>query len=145
MSEKNIFFTKIFQAFANNNNLVDKDLFHHFIAYTDSVKYDPNEVDYNGLYDLINIARKNGDYLVIESEIPIKSGNIALVYNAKLNGKNVNIRNIDGPLGVMGRTSDNKLIKEVIGWVPDEDLESGLIKTYKWIDEQIQLGLKDAA
>jgi nucleoside-diphosphate-sugar epimerase len=64
---------------------------------------------------------------------------------ALLNGKNVDIRNIDGPRGVMGRNSDNKLIKEVIGWVPDEDLESGLIKTYKWIDEQIQLGLKDAA
>jgi len=62
-----------------------------------------------------------------------------------LNGKNVEIRNIDGPRGVMGRNSDNKLIKEVIGWTPDEDLESGLIKTYKWIDEQIQLGLKDAA
>lgn len=64
---------------------------------------------------------------------------------ALLNGKNVDIRNIDGPRGVMGRNSDNKLIKEVIGWTPDEDLESGLIKTYKWIDEQIQLGLKDAA
>ena len=62
-----------------------------------------------------------------------------------LNGKNVEIRNIDGPRGVMGRNSDNKLIKEVIGWTPDEDLESGLIKTYKWIDEKIQLGLKDAA
>jgi len=67
MSEKNIFFTKIFQAFAN-------------------------KVDYNGLYDLINIARKNGDELFIESETPIKSGNIALVYNAKLNGKNVIIK-----------------------------------------------------
>jgi GDP-D-mannose 3', 5'-epimerase len=64
---------------------------------------------------------------------------------ALLNGKNVDIRNIDGPRGVMGRNSDNKLIKEVIGWTPDEDVESGLIKTYKWIDEQIQLGLKDAA
>ena len=64
---------------------------------------------------------------------------------ALLNGKNVDIRNIEGPRGVMGRNSDNKLIKEVIGWVPDEDLETGLIKTYKWIDEQIQLGLKDAA
>jgi nucleoside-diphosphate-sugar epimerase len=64
---------------------------------------------------------------------------------AKLNGKNVNIRNVDGPRGVMGRNSDNRLIKEVINWAPDEDLESGLIKTYKWIDEQIQLGLKDAA
>lgn len=64
---------------------------------------------------------------------------------AKLNGKNVSIRNVDGPRGVMGRNSDNRLIKEVINWAPDEDLESGLIKTYKWIDEQIQLGLKDAA
>ena len=92
MADKNIFFTKIFQAFANNNNLVDKDLFHHFITYTDNVKYNTNEIDYNGLYDLINIARKNGDELLIESETPIKSGNIALVYNGKLNGKNVIIK-----------------------------------------------------
>jgi nucleoside-diphosphate-sugar epimerase len=62
---------------------------------------------------------------------------------AKLNGKNVSIRNVDGPRGVMGRTSDNKLIKEVIGWAPDEDLESGLIKTYSWIKEQIANGIKD--
>jgi predicted unusual protein kinase regulating ubiquinone biosynthesis (AarF/ABC1/UbiB family) len=92
MADKNIFYTKILQAFANNNNLVDKELFHHFISYTDNVKYSTNEIDYNGLYDLINIARKNGDNLSIESEIPIKSGNIALVYNGKLNGKNVIIK-----------------------------------------------------
>ena len=92
MSDKNIFFTKIFQAFANNNNLVDKDLFHHFITYTDNVKYNTTEIDYSGLYDLINIARKNNDDLSIESETPIKSGNIALVYNGKLNGKNVIIK-----------------------------------------------------
>lgn len=92
MSSKNIFFTKIFQAFANNNNLVDKELFHHFITYTDNVTYNANEIDYNGLYDLINIARKNNDNLSIESETPIKSGNIALVYNGKLNGKNVIIK-----------------------------------------------------
>ena len=92
MSEKNLFFTKIFQAFANNNNLVDKELFHHFITYTDNVTYNTNEIDYNGLYDLINIARKNGDDLSIEDDTPIKSGNIALVYNGKLNGKNVIIK-----------------------------------------------------
>jgi nucleoside-diphosphate-sugar epimerase len=62
---------------------------------------------------------------------------------AKLNGKNLSIRNIDGPIGVMGRNSDNKLISETIGWTPDEDLESGLVKTYNWINEQIQLGIKD--
>jgi nucleoside-diphosphate-sugar epimerase len=62
---------------------------------------------------------------------------------ALLNGKNVYIRNVDGPRGVMGRNSDNRLIKEVIGWAPDEDLESGLIKTYDWIQNQINLGAKD--
>jgi len=62
---------------------------------------------------------------------------------AKLNGKNVSIRNIDGPRGVMGRNSDNKLISETIDWTPDEDLESGLIKTYNWINEQIKLNKQD--
>lgn len=92
MSEKNIFFTKIFQAFANSNNLVDKELFHHFVTYTDNVKYDISEIEYNGLYNLINIARSNGDELSIDSETPIKSGNIALVYTGKLNGRNVIIK-----------------------------------------------------
>ena len=62
---------------------------------------------------------------------------------AKLNGKNVSIRNIDGPRGVMGRNSDNKLISEKINWAPDEDLETGLIKTYTWIQSQIIQGAKD--
>ena len=92
MSEKNIFFTKIFQAFANSNNLVDNELFHHFVTYTDNVKYDISEIDYNGLYDLINIARNNGDEFSIDSETPIKSGNIALVYTGKLNGQNIIIK-----------------------------------------------------
>ena len=92
LAEKNIFFIKIFQAFANNNNVMDKELFNYFIQYTDRVTYDTTEIDYNGLYDLINIARTNGDELVIENEKPIKSGNIALVYNGRLNGKRIIIK-----------------------------------------------------
>ena len=92
LSEKNIFFIKIFQAFANNNNVMDKDLFNYFIQYTDKVTYDTTEIDYSGLYDLINIARANGDELLIDSEQPIKSGNIALVYNGRLNGKRIIVK-----------------------------------------------------
>ena len=62
---------------------------------------------------------------------------------AKLVGKEVKIKNIDGPLGVMGRNSDNKLIKEKLDWAPGEDLETGLIHTYKWINEQLEKGLED--
>jgi nucleoside-diphosphate-sugar epimerase len=56
---------------------------------------------------------------------------------AKLAGKNLSIRNIDGPVGVMGRNSDNKLIKEMLGWAPQDNLEQGLTNTYNWIKSSI--------
>lgn len=62
---------------------------------------------------------------------------------AERSNKRVTIKNIDGPRGVMGRTSDNKMIKEKIDWAPDEDLETGIDKTYSWILGQIESGLKD--
>jgi GDP-D-mannose 3', 5'-epimerase len=62
---------------------------------------------------------------------------------AKVAGKNVTIKNIDGPRGVMGRNSDNQLIKETIGWAPGEDLEGGLVKTYDWIKQQIENNIQD--
>jgi nucleoside-diphosphate-sugar epimerase len=51
--------------------------------------------------------------------------------------KLVTINNIPGPVGVMGRTSDNALIKQVLGWVPPDNLEFGLEKTYHWIESQL--------
>jgi dTDP-D-glucose 4,6-dehydratase len=46
-------------------------------------------------------------------------------------------------MGVRGRNSHNKLIKETIGWAPDENLEYGLTETYNWIKSQIALGNQD--
>ncbi len=54
----------------------------------------------------------------------------------KIANKPVEIRNIDGPLGVMGRTSDNTVIKSVLGWEPPDNLEHGLEQTYRWIELQ---------
>ena len=62
---------------------------------------------------------------------------------AQMAGKNVTLKNVPGPIGVMGRNSDNKLIQEKLGWAPKDDLESGLTKTYNWIKEQIDKGLND--
>ncbi len=56
---------------------------------------------------------------------------------AKIAGKNISIKHIDGPLGVRGRNSDNKLIKEKLNWSPSRDLNEGLEKTYSWISEQL--------
>lgn len=74
--------------------------------------------------------------LNLGSERMISINDLVLLI-AKLHNKNVNIRNVPGPLGVMGRNSHNKLIKETINWAPGEDLELGLIKTYEWIQQQI--------
>jgi nucleoside-diphosphate-sugar epimerase len=53
-------------------------------------------------------------------------------------GKKLNIKHIDGPLGVRGRNSDNKLIREKLGWSPSLSLKAGISKTYDWILEQVK-------
>ena len=53
-------------------------------------------------------------------------------------GVKLNIKHIDGPLGVRGRNSDNKLIKEKLGWAPSKPLKVGLEKTFMWINEQVK-------
>jgi len=54
-----------------------------------------------------------------------------------LTGKNITIKNIAGPLGVRGRNSDNKLIKEKLNWAPSRPLKEGIQKTFEWIKNQI--------
>jgi nucleoside-diphosphate-sugar epimerase len=61
---------------------------------------------------------------------------------AKIAGKDIEIVNVPGPMGVMGRNSHNKLIKETIGWAPADNLEYGLEKTYAWITEQVNNSTK---
>lgn len=66
-----------------------------------------------------------------------------------ISGKNIKIHNIDGqdfidkygfkcPLGVRGRRSDNRLYKEKLGWEVSQPLLKGMVKTYVWIDQQVQ-------
>lgn len=62
---------------------------------------------------------------------------------ANMVGKTVSVKNVPGPIGVMGRTSDNRLIRKELNWAPEENLESGLMKTFKWITDQIELGNND--
>lgn len=52
-------------------------------------------------------------------------------------GKKLSKKHIEGPLGVRGRNSDNRLIEKKLGWRPSMPLRDGLEKTYKWIEEQV--------
>jgi GDP-D-mannose 3',5'-epimerase len=43
----------------------------------------------------------------------------------------------DAPKGVMGRNSENTLIRRYLNWEPDIPLRTGLEKTYAWIYDQL--------
>jgi nucleoside-diphosphate-sugar epimerase len=53
-------------------------------------------------------------------------------------GKKLSVKHIKGPLGVRGRSSDNRLIRKELKWEPTGKLRDGLAKTYAWIDEQVK-------
>jgi nucleoside-diphosphate-sugar epimerase len=58
--------------------------------------------------------------------------------------KKVSIRHVPGPLGVRGRNSDNRLIREKLGWAPSQPLREGLKKTYEWIERQVDSAKRDS-
>jgi len=62
--------------------------------------------------------------------------NTLVEYIGNIANKKVNIKHIEGPLGVRGRNSHNKLIKEKLGWCPTKPLIEGLKVTYEWVDKQ---------
>jgi len=83
------------------------------------------------------IMESNCDYpLNLGSERMISINDLVSLIAARA-GKQIKIKNIDGPMGVMGRNSHNKLIEETIGWRPKDNLEYGIDQLYQWICEQI--------
>ncbi|HRO74658.1 MAG TPA: NAD-dependent epimerase/dehydratase family protein [Crocinitomicaceae bacterium] len=56
---------------------------------------------------------------------------------AGITGKEINIKNIDGPLGVRGRNSDNRKISSELGWQPKYSLNEGIKMLYEWIVKEV--------
>lgn len=50
-------------------------------------------------------------------------------------------KHVPGPQGVRGRNSDNTRLSRVLGWEPEISLESGLARTYSWIEDQVRAKL----
>ena len=55
---------------------------------------------------------------------------------ADIAGKKLVKHHIQGPIGVRGRKSDNRLIFEKLGWAPSKSFRAGLEETYLWIEQQ---------
>jgi nucleoside-diphosphate-sugar epimerase len=57
---------------------------------------------------------------------------------ATIAGISIRKVHVAGPQGVRGRNSDNTLLKQVLGWIPQVSLEEGMEKTYTWIETQVR-------
>lgn len=57
---------------------------------------------------------------------------------ADIADKDIGVTHLDGPLGVRGRTSDNRLIREKLDWARSMPLRTGMQRTYHWINEQVK-------
>ncbi len=60
-----------------------------------------------------------------------------------ISGKKVSVKHIEGPLGVRGRNSDNRLIEKKLGWRPSKSLIDGIRTTYAWVSKQVLANKKD--
>jgi len=60
-------------------------------------------------------------------------------YIIGISGKTLRIKHVDGPLGVRGRNSDNRLIREKLLWAPTVPLIEGLKTTYDWIEHKVNV------
>ena len=57
-------------------------------------------------------------------------------------GKKLRIKYIEGPQGVRGRNSDNRLIRQKLDWAPSMSLMDGLETTYAWIEQEVKKAYK---
>ncbi|MDG2449832.1 MAG: NAD-dependent epimerase/dehydratase family protein [Saprospiraceae bacterium] len=89
-----------------------------------------------------------GVYRLMNSEcqVPVNIGSDELIsindfarMVIQISGKTLKLKHIDGPLGVRGRNSDNRLIKSQLGWAPNLSLGIGVEKVYQWVNKQVQI------
>jgi GDP-D-mannose 3',5'-epimerase len=81
-------------------------------------------------HDALNLGT---DELVTINQLVDLVGDIAGKRLAK-------IHNLQGPQGVRGRNSDNRLLRKVLNWEPSITLRQGLNQTYPWIEAELRKG-----
>ena len=89
----------------------------------------------------------HGSKLLMESDVtePINLGSSEMVTINELIDKVERIAGIEvdrvydtsAPQGVRGRSSDNTMILDRLGWEPAISLDEGLARTYAWVYDQL--------
>jgi nucleoside-diphosphate-sugar epimerase len=88
----------------------------------------------------------NGIYMLMHSDMrePVTIGSSEFVTvdelaatAIKISGKNINVKHVEGPVGVQARILNKNRIQS-LGWSAKVNFETGLGWTYAWIQKQIQ-------
>lgn len=91
----------------------------------------------------IRLLRSNVSQPVnIGSEEMVSINELAQMVIA-FSGKSLGLHHITGPEGVRGRTSDNRLIHQELGWAPSAKLPDGMKATYQWVTQQVSMSNRD--
>ena len=61
---------------------------------------------------------------------------------AKVAGKKVQLKHVQGPVGVKSRNFSNARIYS-IGWKSRFSLEDGIRLTYPWVEQQVKMKVKE--
>jgi len=72
---------------------------------------------------------------------PDKSTTIAEIANhvVRISGKNIQVVfDVTKPEGDKARAADSSKAAKILGWKPTISLEEGLVKTYRWVENQIR-------
>lgn len=62
---------------------------------------------------------------------------------SEVSGKRVNIKHVQGPVGVQSRNFSNERIYS-IGWKSQFSLRDGIVKTYPWVQKQVKKAARAA-
>ena len=97
----------------------------------------PRKAFVSGTFDLLHSghvaflteASSHGELYVSVDELALTA--------AKVAGKRITLRHVDGPVGVHSRNFSNARIYS-LGWTAKVDLEAGLALTYPWIASQVK-------
>ena len=100
-------------------------------CYIDDIVFGIHRLMQSSHHEPINMGQ---DRMISMNELAYLIADIA--------GVEIKIKHVDGPQGVRGRNSDNTLLRNVLDWEPEISLEEGMVRTFKWIEEEVNEKLK---
>ena len=93
LAQQSIFYVKIIQALSTNSTLFTDELIEYMAKYTDNIPYSSDDINEDCFKDICMYNLANPDKkILINSENPINTGTVSLVYKGSYDNKDIVIK-----------------------------------------------------